>query len=107
MRTKLAKIKGTKRFFGTFIKEGTQSNGVLTALVRNIVDESNQLVAEHVWFNYTKGMYKLNLKKGDVIEFRAKSIKYTKGYKGDLNAKVVDYTLSKPTNLRRVKWNIQ
>ncbi len=53
----------------------------------------------------TKGFKQADLKPGDLVEFRAKVEKYSKGYNGrreDICDKLtkVDYKLARPTKIR-------
>jgi hypothetical protein len=63
-------------------------------------------VADHLWFNYTKGFQALGiLVEGDVIEFYARVREYTKGYvnyREMIDEREIDYKLSYPTKFRKV-----
>lgn len=110
LRKELRKIDGTrKKFTGTFIRTGTKNGymGTLeTVLLSNILDEKGALVADHLWFNFTKGFAKASLSKDDRIEFHARVKEYVKGYKGyreDVYVPIsTDYKLSHPTRIKRI-----
>ena len=110
MRKKLAAEKGNrKKFKAVFGRIGKKVNykGYTeeTILLKNIVDlESNRLVADHVWFSFTKGFEKAALTEGSTLEFEARIKEYTKGYvRKDYNIdnRTADYTLSHPTKIKK------
>lgn len=78
-----------------------------TILLKDVTDlETNQVVADHIWFAYTQGFQKVNLKEGVLVEFEARVKKYTKGYVNPrlkVNNKREDYKLSNPTKIKVVK----
>ncbi len=109
MREKLSRIKGSRgTFSGTFVRFGIK-NGFKgperTVLLKDVKDENGQVVADHLWFNLTKGFKSLNLIEGDEVEFDARAKEYIKGYKGRnerarLEAPLeIDYLLSYPTRV--------
>ncbi|MCL0081289.1 hypothetical protein M1N64_03565 [Peptococcaceae bacterium] len=108
MRQDLKKINGTRdKFTGTFVRKGIKTGfkGQLeTILLSDIRDVDNNLVADHLWFNFTKGFADANLTSSKKVEFYARVKKYTKGYQGyreDVNAPIsVDYKLSHPTKIK-------
>lgn len=111
MRKELAKDLGIrKKFNGVFSRLGKKAgfNGYSqeTILLRNIFDmATNQLVADHVWFNFTKGFEKLSLKEGVTIEFEARIKEYEKGYvnpRFKTKTTTSDYKLSHPTRIKKV-----
>ncbi len=111
MRKKLATEEGKrKRFRAIFGRIGKKTNfkGYTeeTVLLKNIVDlETSNMVADHVWFSYTKGFEKVVLIEGAIVEFEARIKEYTKGYvnrKLNLNSQEVDYKLSHPTKIKKV-----
>ena len=90
-----------KRFRGTFERFGTktgwQGREVITLLLKNIMDLSNQQeITDHLWFTYTKRFQEVNLKEGNIIEFDARVKEYWKGYREDIEK---DYKLSHPTKI--------
>lgn len=106
MRKKLATQEGErKKFRGEFSRLGKKTNfkgySEDTILLINITDVStNTLVADHIWFSYTKGFEKIMLTEGAIIEFEARVKAYTKGYvnkRYGINKKSNDFKLSHPT----------
>jgi hypothetical protein len=111
MRKELAKDLGVrKKFKGVFSRIGKKAgfNGYSeeTILLKNIRDaDTNQLVADHIWFNFTRGFEKLVLTEGVVLEFEARIKEYEKGYvnpRFKINNSTSDYKLSHPTRLKTV-----
>jgi len=113
----LDEFRGT--FVGTFERYGSKPNyhgfQDTTILLINIKDpgdakEPNKIVADHLWFNLTKGFQALGeLKKGDIIEFRARVCPYLKGFinrREGLNKKKLDYKLSHPTKIVKINENL-
>ena len=105
MRYELAKIEGERSVFtGVFVRFG-EKNGykgpVTTILLQNIHDATGKDVTDHLWFNLTKGFAALDLKGGEMVEFRARVKDYQKGYQGDETALMeFDYKLSPPTKVQ-------
>lgn len=113
MRKQLAADKGQrKKFSATFERIGKKVNykGYTeeTILLKSIVDfETKKVVADHVWFSYTKGFEKLSLTPGVMVEFEARVKEYKKGYVNKalgLNKRAVDYKLSHPTKIVVRNW---
>jgi hypothetical protein len=111
MRKQLAAENGTrKKFSATFERVGKKVNykGYTeeTILLKNIVDfETKKVVADHIWFSYTKGFEKLSLTPGVVLEFEARVKEYKKGYVNkalNLHNRSTDYKLSHPTKISAV-----
>ena len=96
-----------KKFRAVFRRFGKKINyhgyGDQTVLLMNIRDtETDLVVADHVWFAYTKGFQKINLKPGMTIEFDARIKSYRKGYvnrKYKIDQRKEDYKLSHPTHI--------
>jgi len=114
MREGLKNFEGKrKRFRAYFVRFGTKKGykGLeRTILLKYVEDVStNRLVAEHLWFNLTKGFAALDLKEGDQVEFDARVKRYVKGYKGyreDVWKPLeLDYKLSHPTKLRKLTYS--
>lgn len=110
MRKKLEKIGSEERhvFTGTFVRYGVKSGyrGPLeTVLLKDIKDKHGKIVADHLWFNNTKGFAKYDLKEGDRLRFEARVSEYLKGYKGHDEWVCIekplelDYKLSYPTKI--------
>lgn len=109
MRKELKNIGSEKRhkFIGTFERTGKKhgyKGDLKTILLLNIRDaETNELVTDHLWFNFTKGFYEANLQEGDEVQFEARVEDYVKGYFGYREdvyiPESVDYKLSRPTHI--------
>ena len=112
MREQLAYLGARRtRFTGTLkrygMKTGWQGRVEETVLLVEVKDHHGVVVADHLWFNLTKGFDELDLKPGDVVEFDARVMPYLKGYKGnredeDLPPIERDYRLSYPTKFEKV-----
>ena len=113
MRKELAKEEGRrKKFRAVFSRLGKKVNykgyAEDTILLTRVVDvETNKVVADHVWFSYTKGFEEVGqLTPGANVEFEARVKEYTKGYvnrKYQINNKTSDYKLSHPTKITVTK----
>lgn len=111
MRRELAKEEGKrKKFRAIFVRLGKKTNykGYTeeTVLLKSIVDaESNVMVAEHLWFSYTKSFEKITLGEGAVLEFEARVKEYTKGYvnkRYQIDHSSKDFKLSHPTKIKQI-----
>lgn len=107
MRSRLERINGQRKTFrGTFVRLGSKpgylgSAPVVTLLLGKISDESGKVLTDHLWFNYTNGFQRHSpLIEGDVFEFDARVIEYAKGLEWE---RTVDFKLSRPTKVRRVR----
>jgi len=99
-------------FQGVFERYGIKSNWhgypEKTILLKEIKEcSTNQVVADHLWFNYTKNFQNAgNLEKGVVIEFMARVSMYKKGYWGYNIEKQIenpprwDWKLNRPTKIK-------
>lgn len=114
MRTELKKMDERRLLFtGKFERFGqkTNWNGFIekTVLLQDVINSSGRIVADHIWFNYTKGFQSLGeLNPGDLIEFEARVKQYIKGYVNHreyIDERTVDYKLSHPTKFRKVSLN--
>ena len=112
MRKQLKKLEEVRTSFtGVFnrlgFKSGWQGEPIKTVLLQTIKNDNGELMADHMWFNYTKGFEKIELKEGDIIRFHARVKEYEKGYKGhkeDVYRPIkIDYKLSHPTKIEVVK----
>lgn len=112
MRKLLAKEDGErKKFRAVFTRFGKKVNykgysetTVLLTIIKD--DETNELVADHIWFSYTSGFEKAGLSEGALIEFEARIKEYTKGYVNKqygINNRKRDYKLSHPTKIKVIK----
>ena len=113
MRKKLAVEAGKrKKFTAKFGRIGKKVNykGYTeeTILLQNIVDtETNDMVADHLWFSYTQGFIKASLKEGDILEFEARVKEYRKGYVNrnyKINNSTKDFKLSNPTKIVKIQF---
>lgn len=91
-------------FRGTFDRFGSRESKIMLVAV---TDASGVVVADHLWFNHTKGFAALKARRGDIVEFRARVTPYEKGYRGRRENVVgkeptIDYKLSRPTKMRIV-----
>ena len=109
MRKKLETHDGERLYFcGTFERFGTKPGWYSpekTILLSDVKDKYGNIVTEHIWLNYTKGLQKLGeLEKGDRICFHARVKEYVKGYvsyREDIDERTVDYKLSHPTKFMK------
>lgn len=101
----LAKIGENHRccFTGAYKRFGRKKNGQLTILLTDI-QYHHHLVTNHLWFNATKGFKRLGkLQVNDLIEFKARIHKYSKGYLPKNFVPRYDYGLCYPTKIRKLK----
>jgi len=112
MREELSnKFKQNQRekYKATFIRFGKRNGykGDITILLIDVIDQSHKLIALHLWMNCGKQFEKLNLKKGDMIQFFARPKIYEKGYQGydefgEKGCLTIDYGLSYPTKIMKL-----
>jgi len=111
MRKELATREGErKKFRAVFSRVGKKTNykgyredTILLNDVREV--ETNQLVADHLWFSYSKSFEKILLSEGTRIEFEARVKEYTKGYvnkRYHIHKRTTDYKLSHPTKIKKL-----
>lgn len=109
MRKELARKEGERRKFSAlFSRFGTKANyhgySEETILLKHVVDlETSQVVADHIWFSYTKSFQQLSLTEGIKIIFDARVKEYTKGYvnkKYKIDQRTRDFRLSHPTQVK-------
>ena len=97
-----------KKFTARFTRFGKKVNSKgyseMTVLLTDVTDaETQERVADHLWFSYTQGFEKAGIKEGDTVEFDARVKEYSNGYVNralDINRKKTDYKLSNPTRIR-------
>jgi len=99
-----------RRFSGSFVRMGSKSSfGHLkpTILLSDIKDSSGKVVADHLWFNHTKGFMGLGeLYVGDVVSFDARVRPYVKGYVNHreyVDEREWDYKLSHPNKFKLIE----
>ena len=110
MREKLAAIEGKRcTFRGRFERFGSKRSfrgpPKITILLTGIEDPHGNAMCDHLWFIQGKLFERLKLSRGDVVEFVATVIRYTKGYRGhredeDCSPVSEDFRLSRPSHLR-------
>lgn len=107
-RTKLGTEKGKRKKFQAIVSrfgkkvnyKGYSEETVLLTMIKDL--ETNINVADHLWFCFTKGFEKANIKEGNIIEFEARVKEYKKGYVNKqlgINNKKKDFKLSHTTNI--------
>lgn len=110
VRTKLERIDDERdSFYGVFKRCGRASNGKLTVLMTDIRNKHGNLVADHIWFNLTKGFKDIGfMSPGEMLRFDARVRQYEKGYKGQKDEVLArnggikqDYKLSHPSQIKR------
>jgi hypothetical protein len=110
MRKKIKELNEERRnFSGIFVRFGKKNNYMgneeTTVLLKDIKDNSGKILCDHLWFNFTKGFEKINLKENDIVRFDARVKSYIKGYKGyNLEREIEsplreDFKLSHPTKI--------
>jgi len=113
MRKELAKKEGERRkFSAVFSRLGSKANyhgySEETILLKNVVDlQNNQLVADHIWFSYTKSFQGISLAEGIKVEFEARIKEYIKGYvnrRYGIDRRKSDYKLSHPTKVKIIQF---
>ena len=109
MRRKLIASEGQrKKFSAIFSRVGKKLNfkgySEETILLRNVVDmETNEMITDHLWINFTKTFETLVLEEGVMIEFEARVKKYSKGYVNarlGIDSSKKDFKLSHLTKIR-------
>lgn len=112
MRNKLKELgtENRKTFTGTFERFGWKSGykgDIPTVLLLDIKDCDGNTITDHLWFNKTKGFEKLNLVRGDIVQFNARVSEYIKGYFGYrenvYKPAEKDYRLTYPTKLIKIE----
>jgi len=104
------KFSGTVDRFGS--KKAYKGPPIPTVCLVDIQDESGKQVADHVWMTIGKQLSELKLNQGDKIQFVARVLPYTKGYKGrrdldDAPLVSIDYRLSHGTQFRKLSQEVK
>lgn len=105
IRTKLREIYDEKHkftaIFDGFGKKRNWKHGFIekTCLFTEIKGENDEILTDHLWFNYTKKFQELKLREGDLIEFYGIVRTYAKGYYKD----TIDYKISYPSKVKLLK----
>lgn len=111
MREELEKIGSQERHMFTAVFERFgQKHGYKgpeqTVLFKKVRDESGKVVADHLWFNLTKGFAQLDLKEGDVVSFCGRVEEYERGYYGRREDVYVptsyDFHITRPTQVKKI-----
>lgn len=120
MRQELKKIDGERKSFtGVFTRFGKKSryrpkkvgdewiDYDVTVLLTDIRDLEGKSVADHLWFNFTKGFASLGeIQEGTRIRFDARVKPYVKGYVNHrhyIDMREEDYKLSHPTKFALIE----
>lgn len=109
-RQKLKQLGSQERFtfIGEFVRTGFKAeynhrgqHCKPTLLLRNLhLQNNNEIITDHLWFNYGKNFMKLGwLQVGDLIQFNARVDDYMKGFRMHNQH---DYKLSRPTKIKRI-----
>ena len=111
MRKELSKQNNVRSsFIGVFVRFGTKTNyhgfPEKTVLLKDIKDNQNNIVCDHLWFNHTKQFQALGeIQPKTLISFNARVKEYVKGYINRdkfIDDSTIDYKLSHPTQVRKV-----
>lgn len=90
---------GSKQYTAQYSSCGFRhTNGEMTPTIclANIQDEDENIIADHMWFNYTSDFRKLGeLRHGEELKFVARAKKYHKGH----GFSKQDYKLTNPKGL--------
>jgi hypothetical protein len=107
----LAEWEGCRgTFTGVFVRWGEERRDIgrgfsplvlgETVLLRNVCDQVGKVVTEHAWLHRTRQWETLDLRAGDMVQFRARVRAYYKGYEGLADVPLKrDYEL---VDLRRI-----
>lgn len=108
MRKKLSDDVGVRKRFSALVERfGKKINfkgySEETILLKNIRDvDSNEIVADHLWFTFSLAFQKAKITEGCNIEFDARVKDYVKGYVNKrigINNRKKDFKLSNPTRI--------
>lgn len=110
MREKLSKLEGERTSFtATFErfgeKPGYKGRILKTILMLDVKKKGeDDILTDHLWFNYTKLFSEVNLTKGDVVSFDGRCKEYIKGYRGNRSNVYCsireDYKISYPSKVK-------
>lgn len=82
------------------LRTGTLKLSVEAVLFRNVYEQHNQFLLDHVWIPKAGVFNEMDLKTGDLVKFRAEVIQYRKGKE----YQIVDYTFEIPVFAEKVKY---
>lgn len=111
MRKELKKLGSAERhtFRGTFARFGTKAAfkgpPLVTVLLYDLCTTKDEIFSDHIWLNLTKGLAKLELQRGDIVEFDARVGQYVKGYVNYnhfIDEREVDYHVQRPTHCYKI-----
>ena len=99
-------FRATVAQFGT--KSAFRGPDPPTMLLKDVKDETGQIVTDHLWMTVGTQLSRLNVQVGEEIVFVARVTRYEKGYKGSREyvfapPPSTDYRLSYPTRMRKVE----
>ena len=109
MRKRLSEDAGLRKRFSAVVErfgkkinyKGYSEETILLKEIRDV--ESQEMVADHLWFTFSLAFQKAKISEGCTIEFDARVKDYTKGYinrKVGINNRKTDFKLSNPTKIR-------
>lgn len=88
-------FEGIFKQFGT--KKGYKGYISQTILLIEVKEfETNKVMTDHLWFNFTLQFERLNLKVGDIVKFDGRVKTYRKGYAENIH---YDYKISHPSKI--------
>ena len=108
MRKRLSEDVGLRKRFSAVVERfGKKINykgySEETILLKKITDvESQEVVADHLWFTFSLAFQKAKISEGVLIEFNARVKDYKKGYvnkKIGVNNQKKDFKLSNPSKI--------
>ena len=73
-------FRATAAQFGT--KSAFRGPDLSTMMLKDVKDETGQIVTDHLWMTVGKQLSRLNVQVGEEIVFVARVTRYEKGYKG-------------------------
>lgn len=110
MRQELQSIGNAERhtFTAEFVRFGFKNGykGPEKTVLLKDVKLNDEILCDHLWFNFTKGFEQCDLNEGDVVQFDGRITSYEKGYKGWNEEKQLlapistDYKIERPTHVQ-------
>ena len=108
MKSRVKKVLGDrKKFTGVFEKTFSDKdmfgNKISKIILKDIKDENNTLIKDEIIFNYSNSFEKIELHKGDKLEFIARMTFMTGSYIGNMQKvtenKTPELKLVRPTKI--------